>query len=222
MSKKMSDSIISPSDGDTSEEEEFTKIIPTNNATVVENVDETSNSSTSDYTEVVFYFLSQLQVLNVSTCVFIFCTNYKDMSKKMSDSIISPSDGDTSEEEEFTKIMPTNNATVVENVDETSNSSTSDYTEVVFYFLSQLQVLNVSTCVFIFCTNYKDMSKKMSDSIISPSDGDTSEEEEFTKIMSTNTPCRNFHNFFLKTTRSVISVHILVLVSMRKYIWNHN
>ena len=35
------------------------------------------------------------------------------------------------------------------------------------------------------------------------------------------TPCRNFSNFFLKTTRSVISVYILVLVSMRKYILNH-
>ena len=28
--------------------------------------------------------------------------------------------------------------------------------------------------------------KKMADSIISPSDGDTSEEEEYTRIMSTN------------------------------------
>ena len=35
------------------------------------------------------------------------------------------------------------------------------------------------------------------------------------------TPCRNFSNFFLKTTRLVISVHILVLVSMRKYILNY-
>ena len=34
-------------------------------------------------------------------------------------------------------------------------------------------------------------------------------------------PCWNFSNLFLKTTRSVISVHILVLVSMRKYILNH-
>ena len=32
---------------------------------------------------------------------------------------------------------------------------------------------------------------------------------------------RNFSNFFLKTTRSVISVQILVLVSMRKYILKH-
>ena len=33
------------------------------------------------------------------------------------------------------------------------------------------------------------------------------------------TPCRNFSNLFLKTTRSVISVHILVLVSMRNIFW---
>ena len=37
----------------------------------------------------------------------------------------------------------------------------------------------------------------------------------------TRTPCRNFSNFFLKMTISVISVHILALVSMRKYILNH-
>ena len=41
------------------------------------------------------------------------------------------------------------------------------------------------------------------------------------RINPTYSPCRNFSNFFLKTTRSVISVHILVLVSMRKYILNH-
>ena len=95
----------------------------------------------------LFHFLSQLQVLNVSTCVFIFCTNYKDMSKKMSDSIISPSDGDTSEEEEFTKIMPTNNATVVENVDETSNSSTSDYTEAVSLSLTTSSTERKYMCI---------------------------------------------------------------------------
>ena len=33
--------------------------------------------------------------------------------------------------------------------------------------------------------------------------------------------CRNFSNFFLKTTISVISVHILPMVSMGKYILNH-
>ena len=35
------------------------------------------------------------------------------------------------------------------------------------------------------------------------------------------TACMNFSNFFLRTTRSVISVHILVQVSMRKYILNY-
>ena len=49
----------------------------------------------------------------------------------MADAIISPSDGDTSEEEEYTRIMSTNNRTVVENVDETSNSSNHDYTQLV-------------------------------------------------------------------------------------------
>ena len=35
-------------------------------------------------------------------------------------------------------------------------------------------------------------------------------------------PCRNFSNFFLKMTIPVISDHILALVSMKKYILNHN
>ena len=65
----------------------------------------------------------------------------------MSDSIISPTDGDTSEEEEFTKIMPTNNATVVENVDETSNSSTSDYTEVVSLSLTTASTERKYMCI---------------------------------------------------------------------------
>ena len=49
----------------------------------------------------------------------------------MSDSIISPSNGDTSEEKEYIRIMATNNATVVENVNETSNSSNPDYMQLV-------------------------------------------------------------------------------------------
>ena len=60
-----------------------------------------------------------------------FCAKYKDMCKKTGDSIISPSDGDTSEEQEYIRIMSTNNPTVVENVDQTSNSSYSDYTQLV-------------------------------------------------------------------------------------------
>ena len=49
----------------------------------------------------------------------------------MVESIISPSDGDTSEEEEYTRIMSTNNPTVVETVDETFNSSNCNYTQLV-------------------------------------------------------------------------------------------
>ena len=49
----------------------------------------------------------------------------------MADSIISPSDGDTSEEDEYTRIMSNNNPTMVETVDETSNSSNHDYTQLV-------------------------------------------------------------------------------------------
>ena len=49
----------------------------------------------------------------------------------MADSIISPSDGDTSEEEEYTRIMSTNNRTVVETVDETSNSFNRNYMQLV-------------------------------------------------------------------------------------------
>ena len=67
----------------------------------------------------------------------------------MADSIISPSDGDTSEEEEYTRIMSTNNATVVENVDQTSNSS-NPTTPNLFQFLSPIQVLNISTCVSFY------------------------------------------------------------------------
>ena len=51
--------------------------------------------------------------------------------KKKTDSIISPSDGDTSEEEEYTRIMSTNNPTVVETVNGPSNSSNCDYMQLV-------------------------------------------------------------------------------------------
>ena len=49
----------------------------------------------------------------------------------MADSIISPSDEDTSEEKEYARIMSTNNPTVVETVDATSNSSNCNYTQLV-------------------------------------------------------------------------------------------
>ena len=72
------------------------------------------------------------------------------MREKMADSIISPSDGDTSEYQEYTRIMSTNNPRVVETVDETSNSSNCNYSN-LFQFLSPMQVLNVSTIhVYLF------------------------------------------------------------------------
>ena len=65
------------------------------------------------------------------------------MREKMADSIISPSDGDTSEEEEYTRIMSTNNPTVVETVDETSISSNHDYTQLV-----SVSFTNAGTCKY--------------------------------------------------------------------------
>ena len=68
----------------------------------------------------------------------------------MADSIISPSDGDTSEEEEYTRIMSTNNPTVVETVDETSNSSNCSYTQ-----LLSVSFTNASTeCKYCTCLSY--------------------------------------------------------------------
>ena len=72
----------------------------------------------------------------------------------MADSIISPSDGDTSEEEEFTRIMSTNNATVVENVDETSNSSNSDYTKLVSVSLTTASTECKYMCIFLHYLNF--------------------------------------------------------------------
>ena len=70
--------------------------------------------------------------------------------KKKADSIISPSDRDTSEEEEYTRIMSTNNATVVESVDETSNSSNHDYTQLV-----SVSFTNASTeCKYRTCLSF--------------------------------------------------------------------
>ena len=51
----------------------------------------------------------------------------------MANLIISPSDEDTSEGEEFSNILFTNNPTVtkIDVIDESSNSSTAQYTELV-------------------------------------------------------------------------------------------
>ena len=67
----------------------------------------------------------------------------------MTNSIISPSDGDTSEEEEYTRIMSTNNATVVENVDETSNSSNPDYTQLVSVSFTNSSTQCKYMCIFL-------------------------------------------------------------------------
>ena len=68
----------------------------------------------------------------------------------MADSIISPSDGDTSEEEEYTRIMSTNNATVVKNVDETSNSSNHDYTQLVSVSFTNASTEHMYHTVYLF------------------------------------------------------------------------
>ena len=72
----------------------------------------------------------------------------------MADSIISPSDGDTSEEEEYTRIMSTNNPTVVETVDETSNSSNHVTTGNLFQFLSPMlgTECKYHTCLSFYTT----------------------------------------------------------------------
>ena len=68
----------------------------------------------------------------------------------MVDSIISPSDGDTSEEEEHTRIMSTNSPTVVETVDETSNSSKCNFTQLV-----SVSFTNASTeCKYPTCLSF--------------------------------------------------------------------
>ena len=63
--------------------------------------------------------------------------------------LVSSSDGDTSEEEEFSRILYTNNPTVVEDVDETSNSSNPNYTQLVSVSLTTA-LSNISTCVSFY------------------------------------------------------------------------
>ena len=70
--------------------------------------------------------------------------------RKNAYSIISPSVGDTSEEEEYTRIMSTNNPTVVETVDETSNSSNPNYMQLV-----SVSFTNASTeCKYHICLSF--------------------------------------------------------------------
>ena len=68
----------------------------------------------------------------------------------MADSIISPSDGDTSEEEEYTRIMSTNNATVVKKMWMKLPIHPILTTPNLFQFLSPIQALNISTCVSFY------------------------------------------------------------------------
>ena len=72
----------------------------------------------------------------------------------MADSIISPIDGDTSEEEEYTRIMSTNNPTVVENVAQTSNSSNPDYTELVSVSFTTASIKRKYMCNFLHYVNF--------------------------------------------------------------------
>ena len=82
-----------------------------------------------------------------------FMCKYKDMSEKMADSIISPSDGDTSEEKEFTNMF-TNNATVVENVNEIPNSSNSNYTKLVSVSHTTASTKHKYMCIFLHYLNF--------------------------------------------------------------------
>ena len=74
--------------------------------------------------------------------------------RKNSDSIISPSDGDTSEKEEFLKIMATNNPTVVENVDETSYSSNPDYMQYISVSFTNSSTERKYMCIFLHYLNF--------------------------------------------------------------------
>ena len=69
----------------------------------------------------------------------------------MANSIISPSDGDTLEGEEYTRIMSTNNPTVVETVEETSNSSNRNYMQLVSVsFTNAITESKYDTCLSFY------------------------------------------------------------------------
>ena len=72
----------------------------------------------------------------------------------MADSIISPSDGDTSKEEEYTKIMSNNNPTVVETVDKTSNSSNCNYMQLVSVSFTNASTIHVYLLHYLNFTKY--------------------------------------------------------------------
>ena len=53
------------------------------------------------------------------------------MAKPASNLVISPSDEDTSEDDEFANFLFTNEVTQVNEIDESSNSSTAEYTQLL-------------------------------------------------------------------------------------------
>ena len=53
------------------------------------------------------------------------------MAKPASNLVILPSDEDTSEDDEFANFLFTNEVTQVNEIDESSNSSTAEYTQLV-------------------------------------------------------------------------------------------
>ena len=63
--------------------------------------------------------------------VLIFCANYENHGETKGQFSHSPSDKDTLELEEFSDFLFTNEVTQVNAIDESSNSSTAEYTELV-------------------------------------------------------------------------------------------
>ena len=72
------------------------------------------------------------------------------MAKPASNLVISPSDDDTSENDEFADFLFTNKVTQVNAIDESSNSSTAEYTQLVSVSVTNINVslcLRVQNCV---------------------------------------------------------------------------
>ena len=68
------------------------------------------------------------------------------MAKPASNLVISPSDDDTSENDEFADFLFTNEVTQVNAIDESSNSSTAEYTQLVSVSVTNI---NVSLCLCV-------------------------------------------------------------------------
>ena len=65
------------------------------------------------------------------TGIHFFPPTTKNMAKPASNLVISPSDEDTLEDDEFANFLFTNEVTQVNEIDESSNSSTAEYTQLV-------------------------------------------------------------------------------------------